>query len=111
MISEPKCFAYGQGLKAMDMQFHWLRCRAAQGQYRFYLRPGTQNLAGYWTKHHPASHHKSFCPQVLTSTSDPEYIKLTGTPKINTSKSFVEHVLKTPLFAEQIAATQKTLAA
>ncbi len=23
-------------LKAMDMQFHWLRCREAQGQFRYY---------------------------------------------------------------------------
>jgi hypothetical protein len=37
-----------------------------QGQYRFYCRPGMQNLADYWTKHHPASHHKSFRPQILT---------------------------------------------
>jgi len=33
-------------------------------RYRFYWRPGTQNLADYWTKHHPASHHKSFRPQI-----------------------------------------------
>ncbi len=25
-----------KALKAMDMQFHWLRCRKAQDQYRFY---------------------------------------------------------------------------
>jgi hypothetical protein len=49
-----------KALKAMDMQFHWLCCREAQDQYRFDWRPGTQNLANYWTKHHPASHHKAF---------------------------------------------------
>jgi len=47
-----------KALKAMDMRFHWLRCRDVQGQFRYYWRPGTQNLADYWTKHHPASHHK-----------------------------------------------------
>jgi hypothetical protein len=36
-----------KALKAMDMRFNWLRCREAQGQYRFYWRPGTQNLADY----------------------------------------------------------------
>ncbi len=51
-----------KALKAMDMRFHWLRCRDAQDQYRFYWRPGTQNFTDYWTKHHPASHHKSFRP-------------------------------------------------
>ncbi len=59
-----------KALKAMDMRFHWLRCQGAQGQYWNYWRPGTQNLAGYWTKHHPASHQKLFRPQILTSASD-----------------------------------------
>jgi hypothetical protein len=49
-----------KALKAMDMRFHWLRCRSAQDQYIFYWRPGTQNFADYWTQHHPKNHHKSF---------------------------------------------------
>jgi hypothetical protein len=99
-----------KALKAMDMRFHWLQCCGAQDQYRFYWRPGTQNLADFWTKHHPASHHKSFQPQILTSAEDPEYTKLT-TPKIQNNKSFVKHVLQTPLFAKQLAAKQMTIAA
>ena len=99
-----------KALKAMDMRFNWLRCRDAQGQFRFYWRPGTQNLADYWTKHHPASHHKSFRPQILTSPTDPEYLKLT-TPKNAVSKTFVKNILKIPSFAEKISAKQTTLAA
>jgi hypothetical protein len=68
-----------------------------------------QNLADYWTKHHPASHHKSFRPQILPSPTDPEY-KLT-TPKNTVSKKIVKNILKTPRFAEQIAAKQATIAA
>jgi hypothetical protein len=49
-----------KSLKAMDMRFQWLRCHSAHDQYRFYCRPGTQNFADYWTKHHPKNHHKSF---------------------------------------------------
>ena len=64
-----------KALKAMDMQFHWLRCRNAQGQFRYYWRPA-QNLADYFTKHHPASHHKASRPMYLTSSSDPQYTKL-----------------------------------
>jgi hypothetical protein len=64
----PKAF------KAMNMRFHWLRCGKGQDQYQFYWRPGTQNLVDYWTKHHPASRHKSFWPQILTSATDPEYL-------------------------------------
>ena len=43
--------------KPMDMRFHWLRCRMAQKQFRFHWRPGTSNLADYWTKHHSGVHH------------------------------------------------------
>jgi hypothetical protein len=53
--------------KAIDMHFHWLQCHDAQGQFRFYWRPGSTNLADYWTKHHPASHHRTFRPEILTS--------------------------------------------
>ena len=67
-------------------------------------------IADYWTKHHPASHHKLFCPQILTSPKDPEYQKLT-TPQNTMSKSCVKNILKPPIFAEQIAAKQQTLAA
>ena len=52
--------------KAMDMRFHWLRCRDVQGQFRYYWKPGTMNLGDYWTKHHPSSHHKNFRSSVLT---------------------------------------------
>jgi hypothetical protein len=65
-----------KALKAMDMHFHWLSCREAQGQFRYYWRPGTQNLADYFTKHHPASHHKTNRPTFLTLRKDPQYTKL-----------------------------------
>jgi hypothetical protein len=76
-----------------------LRCREAQDQYCFYWRPGTQSLADYWTKHHPASHHKSFWPQIITSS------------KSTANKSFVKKILSTPAFVEQMAAQQQTIAA
>jgi hypothetical protein len=88
-----------KGLKAVDMRFHWLHCREAQDQYRFYWRPGTQNLADYWTKHHPASHHNAFRPQILTSL------------KNMANKSFVKKILSTPAFVEHMAAQQQTIAA
>ncbi len=65
-----------KALKAMDMRFHWLRCRNAQEQFWYYWRPGTQNLADYFTKHHPATHHKSVCQTILTPINNPEYMKL-----------------------------------
>jgi hypothetical protein len=88
-----------KALKAMDTIFHWLHCHEAQNQYCFYWRPGTQNLANYWTKHHPASHHKAFWPQILTSS------------KNMANKSFVKKILSTPAFVEQMSAQQRPIAA
>ncbi len=99
-----------KALKAMDMHFHWLHCQMAQDQHQFYWRPGTQNMADYWTKHHPASHHKSFRPQILTPTSDPEFVKA-NIPKAALTKSFVHKILATPPFLKQMEATQTTFAA
>jgi hypothetical protein len=55
--------------KAMDMRFHWLRCREAQHRFRFYWAPGKSNLGDYWTKHHCAAHHIEKRPTILTLQS------------------------------------------
>ena len=52
--------------KAMDMRFHWLRDRECQKQFRIYWRPGKLNYADYWTKHHPAAHHKGVRKEFIT---------------------------------------------
>jgi hypothetical protein len=44
-------------IKMIWMRLHWLRCRAAQGQFRFYWDRGASNLADYHTKHHPPAYH------------------------------------------------------
>ena len=54
--------------KAMDMRLHWLRCREAQDQFRFFWRPGKTNRGDYWTKHHCAAHHIEKRPTILTPT-------------------------------------------
>ncbi len=103
-----------KALKAMDMGFHWLQCCKAQGQFRYYWRPGTQNLADYFTKHHPASHHKANRPTFLTPRKDPQYtkffplqqdkkpnVKSTTKPLTTTNfftKSFGKNLLQTPRF-------------
>jgi hypothetical protein len=43
--------------KAMDMRFYWLQDRVEQGQFRIYWAPGEYNLADYFSKLHPPSHH------------------------------------------------------
>jgi hypothetical protein len=114
-----------KALKAMDMCFHWLQCRDNQDQFCYYWQPGTQNLADYFTKHHPATHHKSVCPTILTAVNDPEYRKLFVTqdmpsPQSNVKSgrtiqriptkmsvvtdSFVKTLSQTPKFRNMIAA-------
>ena len=44
-------------LKSVEMKLDWLRCREAQGQFRFYWDKGAHNLADYHTKHHPPAYH------------------------------------------------------
>jgi hypothetical protein len=115
----PKAF------KAMDTRFHWLRCCDAQDQFHYYWQPGTQNLADYFTKHHPATHHKSVCPTILTAVNDPEYRKLfvtqdTPPPQSNVksggtiqriptktsvvTNSFIKTLFQTPKFQNMITA-------
>jgi len=56
--------------KAMDMRFHWLRDREAQGQFKIYWRPGGTNLADYFTKHHAPAHHVNIRAEFLTKIKD-----------------------------------------
>jgi hypothetical protein len=110
-----------KALKAIDMRFHWFHCREAQDQYHFYWRPGTHHLADFWTKHHPASHHKAFWPQILmSSTSKPvtevfpsshRNLHPLTTSKNTATKSFVKKILATPSFVEKLAAKLQTIAA
>ena len=100
-----------KALKAMNMRFRWLKCQEAQGQFRYYWRPGTQNLEDYFTKDHPASHHKNVRPTILTSVNDPEYRKLFTTQETTPiqiksvqTKLFVKTLLETPKFQNMMAA-------
>ncbi len=52
--------------KVMDMQFHWLRDRESQDQFKVYWQPGKSNLADYFTKHHPPNHHTNVRAEFLT---------------------------------------------
>ena len=43
--------------KAMDMQFHYLKCREAQRHFRFLWRRAQTHCADYHTKQHPTRHY------------------------------------------------------
>jgi len=52
--------------KAMDMRFYWLKDREARDQFKIYWRRGKLNRGDYVTKHHPAIHHQTIRPTLLT---------------------------------------------
>jgi len=51
--------------KSMDMRFYWIKDRVKQGQFRIHWKPGEENHADYFTKHHPPSHHQAMRPTYL----------------------------------------------
>ena len=48
--------------KSMDMNFHWLRRRESQRQFRCFWAAGKLNLTNYITKCHPPVYHLSHRP-------------------------------------------------
>ena len=44
--------------RSMDMKFYWIRDRVTQKQFIIYWKPGNDNLADYFSKHHPPTHNK-----------------------------------------------------
>ena len=44
--------------KSMDMRFHWIKDRIKQAQFKLLWQAGADNLADYYTKVHPPSHHR-----------------------------------------------------
>jgi len=53
--------------KAIDMRFFWLRDRTNQQQFNLYWHKGDDNLADYFTKHHPATHHQKMRKILMAS--------------------------------------------
>ena len=52
----------------MDMRWHWLKDRVRQGQFLVYYRPGKDNYADPFTKHHPPKHIAEVTPKFLRRT-------------------------------------------
>jgi hypothetical protein len=94
--------------KAMDMRFHWLRDREAQGQFNIYWRPGNTNLADYFTKHHAPAHHANIRAEFLTRVKDLAEARQTKktSDKIATLQGCVKQVSLREL-AQRILAREK----
>ena len=52
--------------KAMDMRYNWIVDRQTRKHFLVSWRPGKENLADYYTKHHSTVHHKRLRSTYLT---------------------------------------------
>ena len=55
--------------KAIDMRFYWIRDREQQDQFRIHWKPGSENRADYFSKHHPPSHHREMRTEYYVTDS------------------------------------------
>ena len=53
--------------KSIDMKYHWIRDRVAQQQFTVLWRPGSLNLADFFTKALPVHVHSSLMPLLVSS--------------------------------------------
>ena len=51
------------------MRFHWIRVWVQQDQFQVIWKPGEENLADYFTKHHNLAHHQKMRPLYLLNYS------------------------------------------
>ena len=54
-----------QRSRAMDMRYHWTQDRVAQQHFHVLWIPAAENLADYFTKHFPGTHHQQMRPQYV----------------------------------------------
>jgi hypothetical protein len=64
--------------KAMDMRFYWIQDRVKNGEFQVHWLKGELNLADYFTKHHPPSHHIKMRPIYLHAKNPTNGIQNTG---------------------------------
>ena len=78
--------------RAMDMHFYWIKDRVSQGQFHIYWRPGKDNLADYYTKHHPPSHHLKMRSHFFTPYANHYLYHLRGCVILCTSMHANSHI-------------------
>ena len=63
------------------MRYYWLQDRQSQKQIRVFWATKHTNLADYFTKRHPETHHVQIRPFIISENTDnPKYLSLTDLP-------------------------------
>ncbi len=60
-----------QQSRAMEMLYFWLLDGESHQQFKFYWRPGQENLGNYPSKHHPAEIHQHVQPYYIHMDKSP----------------------------------------
>ena len=60
--------------KAMDMRYHWTQDQVAQRTYSVAWKEGKDNAADYFTKSHPAAHHKAMRARYLNVKYEQDHL-------------------------------------
>ncbi len=76
--------------KSMDMRFYWIQDRVRQRQFNVHWRPGSTNLADYFTKHHPSAHHRKMRNTYLHNLNNIHSFDLRGC--VNPGSPEAQHV-------------------
>jgi hypothetical protein len=87
--------------KAFDMRYHWLRDRIQQRQFQVYWRPGKQNLADYFSKHHPPGYHQAIRPIYLHPKPTSQHVQ--GCVPVSRPRSTCSDVIDTKASRQTIA--------
>ena len=62
--------------EAILTYLEWLLYSEQQGQFKIYWRTGNSNLADYFTKHHPPSHHRNVRGDFLMHVAELQRLRL-----------------------------------
>lgn len=73
--------------KAIDMRFHWIKDRVQKGQLTVVWRPGTYNLADFFTKAHPLHWHKKVRTKYVYCNNTSELARSEGVLELGTGQT------------------------
>jgi hypothetical protein len=85
-----------QRSRAIDMRYHWVRDRIVQGHFRVQWRPGKENKADYFTKHHSGAHHQRMRPQYLAHCAAHANLLQACEGVLNSTATSLEHTASSP---------------
>jgi hypothetical protein len=81
---------------AIDMQYHWVQDRIVQGHFRVQWRPGKENKADYFIKHHSGAYHQRMCSQYLAHCAAQTTLPQDCEGVLNSTTTLLENTESSP---------------